>query len=70
MKLPAVPAHSFDDATLNFEALEASGLYWGSGAPTFTPPSKTVSFYFRKDTPTTVNQRLYVYTGSAWTGIL
>lgn len=70
MKFAALPVYSLEDATLNFELLTSSGIFWGSGTPTFTPEGKAVSFYFRKDTPTVANQRLYVYTGSAWTGIL
>lgn len=70
MKLPAVPVQDFEDATINFEALESSYIYWGTGAPTFIPPAKAVSFYFRRDTPTVANQRIYIYTGSVWTGIL
>ena len=60
--------HSFEDATRNFEQIEAAGMYSGFGAPTFVPPA--VSLYFRRDTPTTANQRLYIWTGSAWSGIL
>lgn len=70
MKLPAQWVDGFDDCQLNFEALQGSGLFWGSGAPTFIPDGHTVSYYFRQDTPTVANQRIYIYTGSAWTGIL
>lgn len=47
---------------------EAGWLYSGSGAPTATPSG--TAFYLRTDTPGTANQRLYVWNGSAWTGIL
>jgi hypothetical protein len=70
VQLPVVPVHSFEDVTLDMEALQGSGIFWGSGAPTFIPAAKAVSFYFRKDTPTVANQRIYIYTGSAWTGIV
>ena len=70
MKLPALPVDSFEDATLNAEFLEGSGIFWGSGEPAFTPQNNAVSYFFRKDTPTVSNQRLYVYDGSSWTGIL
>jgi hypothetical protein len=59
----------------NFEFLEESGLYWGSGAPAFVPSEnqsaqKLACFYFRRDTPGVANQRIYVWNGSAWTGIV
>ena len=70
MKFPYRPTDDFEGTTNNFEFLETSGIFWGSGAPTFTPDSNRVSFYFRKDTPGTVNQRIYIYNGSAWVGIV
>lgn len=70
MKLPAVPPTSFDDLTLNFEAIEQQGLFSGSGAPTFF--SKKGDYYFRRDTPGTAGQMIYVNTadGVNWTGIV
>ncbi|MGH9439265.1 MAG: hypothetical protein ACRD22_15560, partial [Terriglobia bacterium] len=41
-----------------------------SGAPPNAPSGMTGSFYFRSDTPTTANQRIYVWDGSTWTGIV
>ena len=70
MKFQALPATSFEDITLDLEQLQTSGIFWGSGVPTFTPDQNAVSFYLRKDKPTVANQRIYIYTGSAWTGIL
>lgn len=44
-------------------------IYSGSGAPTLSATAG--DFYFRTDTPGTVNQRLYVCAGgTSWTGIL
>lgn len=40
----------------------------GSGAPSGS--ATTGDIYFRTDTPTVANQRIYIYTGSAWTGIV
>ena len=50
----------------------ASGarLFSGSGAPGTITGEASGDFYFRTDTPGTANQRLYVYNGSSWTGIL
>lgn len=70
MKLPVQLVESFDDMQLNFEFLQGSGIFWGTGAPNFVPDGFQVSFYFRKDTPTVSNQRIYVFNGSAWTGVL
>ena len=70
MLFQAPVVESFEDATLNFEELQGSNLFWGSGAPAFLPPQSAVSYYFRQDTPTVANQRIYVFTGSTWTGIL
>ena len=69
VKLPFREIHSFEDITRNFEALETQNIYTGTGAPTFTAVKG--SYYFRTDTPTVANQRIYVNTtGSAWTGIV
>lgn len=47
-----------------------SHLYSGSGAPNITG-SVAGDIYFRTDTPSTANQRVYVATGAnTWTGIL
>jgi hypothetical protein len=47
-----------------------SRLWSGSGAPSITA-SAAGDFYFRTDTPTTANQRLYIATAvNTWTGIL
>ena len=69
MKFPQALVHDFEGVTQNFEFLQGSGLYWGSGAPTFAPDGGA-GFYLRSDTPTVANQRIYVYSGSSWTGIL
>lgn len=70
MQFPHPLLYSLDDVRQNFEFLQGSGLYWGSGAPTFTPSGNAVSFFFRKDAPTVANQRIYIFTGSAWSGIV
>lgn len=45
-------------------------LYSGSGAPNITG-SVAGDYYFRTDTPTTANQRVYVATaGNTWSGIV
>lgn len=44
-------------------------LYTGAGAPTFTP-NASGDYYFRKDAPTTANQRIYVYNGTSWTAVV
>ena len=69
MDLIAPPAE-WDDLTYNFEQLQRMGLYAGSGAPAFVPDIGSGSFYFRQDTPTVANQRIYVYNGTSWTGIV
>jgi hypothetical protein len=48
---------------------QAGAVYMGSGAPSNTNGSNG-DFYFRTDTPGTVNQRLYVKAAGSWTGIL
>lgn len=69
MKLKALPVHSFEDATIDFEQIQAQGFYSGTGAPTMVTGQP--SLYFRKDTLGTVNQRIYVSAGTGtWTGIL
>ena len=40
----------------------------GTGAPSGSGNKGDI--YFRTDTPTTANQRIYIYTGSTWTGIV
>ena len=73
MRFPFRHLESLEDAQQNFEFLQASRLYWGNGAPTIVPPSSQTSpgaFYFRLDKPTVANQRIYVWSGTAWTGIL
>lgn len=45
-------------------------IYTGSGAPNIST-SQAGDFYFRTDTPTVVNQRLYTATAvNTWTGVL
>lgn len=39
----------------------------GAGVPGVSTPG---TFYFRTDTPGTVNQRLYAKNAGTWTGIL
>ena len=58
------------DAQANFEQIETQfGVQVLTGAPTFN--AQGGDYYFRKDTPGTANQRLYVCSGgSTWTGIL
>ena len=53
------------------DASAAGGNIWsGSGAPNITA-SVSGDYYFRTDTPSTSNQRIYVATGAnTWTGIL
>jgi len=45
-------------------------LWGGAGAPPAEIPAQPGDYYLRTDTPTTANQRIYVYTGTAWEGIL
>ena len=47
----------------------ASTLYSGSGAPS-NGSGANGDFYFREDTPGSANQRLYVKSAGAWTGIV
>lgn len=51
--------------------LNAGGKqYSGSGAPNI-PTSASGDYYFRTDTPTVANQRIYIATGAnTWTGIV
>lgn len=69
MKL-TVPVTSFDDITLNFEQIEAQGIHTGTGVPAFQ--ARKGDLYFRRDTPSTANQRVYINTadGANWTGII
>lgn len=46
---------------------EAATVTFGSGVPTGGADG---NYYFRTDTPATVNQRLYVRSAGVWTGIL
>lgn len=69
MKFRHLHLTSFQDAQENFEQIDAASLYAGIGAPAFRP-AENRGFFFRLDTPTVANQRIYVWTGSAWTGIL
>lgn len=50
-------------------AAQAGTIYMGTGAPVNANGSNG-DFYFRTDTPTVSNQRLYVRAAGAWTGIL
>ena len=70
MDLPFPLVEDFNSVQRNFEAIQDQVPYSGTGAPTFTPRNKQVVYYWRTDTPSTANQRLYVFTGSAWVGIL
>ena len=47
-----------------------AGIWSGSGAPTGVTGAASGDVYFRTDTPGTANQRIYIYNGSTWTGIL
>jgi hypothetical protein len=47
----------------------ASAVRGGSGAPSAAVGSDG-DFYFRKDTPTTANQRIYIRSAGAWVGIV
>ena len=48
----------------------ASVIYSGSGAPNIAA-APAGSYYFRTDTPSVANQRIYVATATnTWTGIL
>lgn len=71
MKLPFRTIQGFEDAQRNFEALEAQGIYVLSGAPGFTP-SEGHAIYFRTDTPTVANQRIYMWNpaGPGWIGVV
>ena len=71
MKLPFREIHGLSDCQRNFEAIEALGVYVRKGAPAFTP-SEGYGFYFRTDTPTVANQRVYVWNpaGPAWIGVV
>jgi len=44
-------------------------LYMGSGAPSNVNGANG-DFFFRTDTPGTVNQRIYVKSAGAWVGIV
>ena len=70
MKLPFREIHGLEDAQRNFEAIEGQATYTGVGAPTFTP-SEGRAVYFRWDTPTVANQRIYMWNpaGPGWTGV-
>jgi hypothetical protein len=46
-----------------------ANLFSGSGVPSNTYGAEG-DYYFRTDTPSTANQRIYVKTGAAWTGIV
>ena len=51
------------------EGVTGPRIWGGSGAPSFSATAG--DYFFRSDTPSTSNQRLYVCTGgSSWTGIL
>jgi hypothetical protein len=59
-----------DDPPTFANGIKLSGrIYGGSGVPAAGLGSNG-DFYFRTDTPGTVNQRLYVKSAGAWTGIL
>ena len=47
----------------------SSSLFSGTGVPS-SGLGANGDFYFRTDTPGTTNQRIYVKSGGAWTGIL
>ena len=61
--------HSLEDAQRNFEQIEQQNTYTGSGAPTFIPTNKAVSYYFRMDPSLGANTRLYYFNGTSWAGI-
>jgi hypothetical protein len=59
-----------DDPPAFANGIKLSGrIYGGSGAPAVGLGSNG-DFYFRTDTPGSVNQRLYVKSAGTWTGIL
>ena len=58
-----------NDATQNFEQIELQRLYSGNGAPAFRPREQS-AYYFRFDTPGTSMQRIYIFNGTAWVGIV
>lgn len=68
MQLLTIPVTSLEDATHNFEQMAPFSV--GKGAPTYVPTNNQVTFHFRTDTPTVANQRIYIYTGSVWNGIV
>jgi hypothetical protein len=47
----------------------AGALYTGAGAPV-AGQGNNGDYYFRQDTPGTVNQRVYVKSAGAWVGII
>lgn len=48
---------------------QTGSVYQGTGAPSNTNGNNG-DVYFRTDTPSTANQRLYIKTGGSWAGIL
>jgi hypothetical protein len=59
----------FNDLRINTQG-NGARLFAGVGAPNLVQ-SVAGDFYFRQDTPSTANQRLYVAIGAnTWTGIL
>lgn len=60
---------NFVQASSWFQPTGGAHIYSGTGAPTISASSG--DFWFRTDTPSTANQRLYVCTGTTnWTAIL
>lgn len=62
------PFSSYNTSTSQY-TLGPNGMWGGSGVP---PTTIGVSgdYYFRTDTPTVANQRLYVNQSGTWVGIL
>lgn len=60
---------ALDGLRLAREGVPGPRLWGGSGAPSFSATAG--DYFFRSDTPSTSNQRIYVCTGgTSWTGIL
>lgn len=65
--LPNDPAWMTGIQSQHFSDKDEMVLTTGSGLPGASTPG---TFYFRTDTPTVVNQRLYSKSAGVWTGIL
>ena len=54
---------------LQIKTLGGPTLYGGDGAPA-TALGADGDYYFRRDTPGTANQRLYVKASGSWSGVV